>query len=414
MKSFTFSSSLFFSLKNNSFLFLWLSQFFSFTAKQLQLMLLFWIILETTNSPGNVALVAFFYTIPMVLFGLFSGTLADKFQKNSVLKIVAFGGFVVSLITFFCFFLEFKDPWIIYLASFISGSAFPFEWTSSRSWVFELIGPKHLSNSMALETLVLKLGKTVGPVIGGILIYLVGAETGYIVVPILLAISFMFLFKTTSARKKTAPLNNNNSKTLLDILKTSMRDSHVLGVFLVTIIANMFLFPYVAMVPNIGRDILNISPFLIGLLLGADGIGSLLGSLIVASQKEIKNGARLFIYWALMRSLTRLLFSFSKIYLLSLFSLFLLGVSVSGFSAMQSTLVILKTEKNIHGKALGLLTMAMGFQPIGALIIGFFATLQGSLFAIQATSILCVCFLILASPLLFKHSNKQTLGSTVK
>ena len=224
----------------------------------------------------------------------------------------------------------------------------------------------------------------------------------------------MFLFKTTSARKKTAPLNNNNSKTLLDILKTSMRDSHVLGVFLVTIIANMFLFPYVAMVPNIGRDILNISPFLIGLLLGADGIGSLLGSLIVASQKEIKNGARLFIYGALMSSLTLVLFSFSKIYLLSLFSLFLLGVSVSGFSAMQSTLVILKTEKNIHGKALGLLTMAMGFQPIGALIIGFFATLQGSLFAIQATSILCVCFLILASPLLFKHSNKQTLGSTVK
>ena len=69
-------------------------------------MFLFWIILETTNSPGNVALVAFFYTIPMVLFGLFSVTLADKFQKNSVLKIVAFGGFVVSLITFFCFFLE--------------------------------------------------------------------------------------------------------------------------------------------------------------------------------------------------------------------------------------------------------------------------------------------------------------------
>ena len=414
MKSFTFSSSLFFSLKNNSFLFLWLSQFFSFTSKHLQLMLLFWIILETTNSPGNVALVAFFNTVPMVLFGLFSGTLADKFQKNAVLKVVAFSGFVVSLITFFCFFLEFKDPWIIYLASFISGSAFPFEWTSSRSWVFELIGPKHLSNSMALETLVLKLGKAVGPVIGGILIYLIGAEAGYIAVPILLAISFMFLLKTPSSHKKTLPKKDNTSKTLLDVLKTSMRDSHVLGVFLVTIIVNMFLFPYVAMVPNIGRDVLNTTPFFIGLLLGADGIGSLVGALIVASRKEIKNGARLFIYGALISSLTLVLFSFSKIYFLSLISLFILGIAVSGFSTMQSTLVILNTQKNIHGKALGILTMAMGFHPIGALIIGFFATLQGSQFAIQATSVLCVCFLVVVSPLLLKPSNKQTSGSRVR
>ena len=408
MKSTRLTSSLFFSLKNNNFLFLWLSQFFSFAAKHLQLMLLFWIILETTNSAGNVALVAFFNTVPMVLFGVFSGTIADKFQKNSVLKIVAFGGFAVSLITFFCFYLEFKDPWIIYLASFISGSAFPFEWTSSRSWVFELIGPKHLANSMALETLVLKLGKAVGPVIGGVLIYLIGAEAGYIAVPILLAISFMFLLKTTSSLKKTSSPKDNNSKKLLDVLKTSMRDSHVLGVFLVTIIVNMFLFPYVAMVPNIGRDVLNITPFFIGLLLGADGIGSLVGALIIASQKEIKNGVRLFIYGALISSLTLVLFSFSKIYLLSLLSLFILGVSVSGFSTMQSTLVILKTQKNVHGKALGILTMAMGFHPIGALIIGFFATLQGSLFAIQASSILCVCFLVVVSPLLLKNTNKQS------
>jgi len=377
-------------------------------------MLLFWIILETTNSPGNVALVAFFNTIPMVLFGLFSGTIADKFQKNDVLKIVAFGGFAVSLITFFCFFLEFKAPWIIYLASFMSGSAFPFEWTSSRSWVFELIGPKHLSNSMALETLVLKLGKAVGPVLGGVLIYLIGAEAGYIAVPILLAISFIFLLKTASSLKKPPSPKDNNSKNLLDILKTSMRDSHVLGVFLVTIIVNMFLFPYVAMVPNIGRDVLNITPIFIGLLLGADGIGSLVGALIVASQKEIKNGVRLFIYGSLISSLALVLFSFSKIYFLSLFSLFILGAAVSGFSTMQSTLVILKTPKNIHGKALGILTMAMGFHPVGALIIGFFANLQGSLFAIQASSLLCVCFLLFASPLLLKYSNKQTLGSSTR
>ena len=118
----------------------------------------------------------------------------------------------------------------------------------------------------------------------------------------------MFLLKTPSSHKKTLPKKDNTSKTLLDVLKTSMRDSHVLGVFLVTIIVNMFLFPYVAMVPNIGRDVLSTTPFFIGLLLGADGIGSLVGALIVASRKEIKNGARLFIYGGLISSVTLVLF----------------------------------------------------------------------------------------------------------
>ena len=79
---------------------------------------------------------------------------------------------------------------------------------------------------------------------------------------------------------------------------------------------------------------------------------------------------RVFLYGSLASLVALLLFSMSKWYLLSLPLLLLLGIGTSGFGTMQSTIVLLVSKPEIRGRALGVVTLAIGAGPIGALTVG--------------------------------------------
>ena len=97
-----------------------------------------------------------------------------------------------------------------------------------------------------------------------------------------------------------------------------------------------------------------------------------------------------------------LFFGVSDSYILAYFALLIAGIGVSGFATMQSTIVLITARENVRGRALGVITLGIGTQPIGALIIGALASFQGPVFAVTIHSTLAIILVSLVAVLFRK------------
>jgi MFS family permease len=151
---------------------------------------------------------------------------------------------------------------------------------------------------------------------------------------------------------------------------------------MITVLMNLLLFPYQQMVPVIARDILDVGPGLMGVLMSAEGIGALFGAVAIASSGNLKFQGRVYMAGSMLAMTALLLFSFSHWYALSLPLLMVMGLGAAGFGTMQATIVMLVAREEMRGRALGVTSLAIGTMPLGALMIGGVASAVSPTFAI--------------------------------
>jgi predicted MFS family arabinose efflux permease len=164
------------------------------------------------------------------------------------------------------------------------------------------------------------------------------------------------------------------------------RSPVIRGVVAVTLVMNLLGFPYQNMVPVIAKQVLGLGPQLTGLLLAADGLGALMASLLVASRRRVNGTGRLFAIGSVLVMTAVMLFSFSGWYLLSFVLLFLAGTGIACFATMQSSLVLTSASDAMRGRAMGVLMLAIGFGPLGALQVGALASAVGASTAVAMST----------------------------
>ena len=185
------------------------------------------------------------------------------------------------------------------------------------------------------------------------------------------------------------PLNQKAESYFL-LLKEGLiivkKSPQLIGVYLVTIILNICGFPYASMVPVLGRDVYKVEPALIGILSAAEGAGAFVGALVVAFlirpswfNKVYTIGALTFISGIFCLSLV-------DKYFLGISILWVAGLGMAGFGAMQSTLVLTLAPKNARSRLMGVLSVCIGCAPIGLLNLGLLADLFGAQIALTIIS----------------------------
>lgn len=142
---------------------------------------------------------------------------------------------------------------------------------------------------------------------------------------------------------------------------------------MITVIMNIWGLPYVAMVPVIGAEELNISAFPIGLLLSSEGIGALLGSLLAATYAKPGQFNKIYLYGSALLIASVVAFSQSDHYALSLVFTFAAGMGIAGFTTMQATLPYVQSDPAMRARVMGVLAVCIGSGPIGMLHLGLLA-----------------------------------------
>jgi MFS family permease len=371
-------------LRDGAFLRVWLSGATAGVLRWLELLAISVYVLEATGSPFLVALMTFLRMAPMFLFGIPAGALADRHDRKRLLLIgllaLAVAAAALALLALQgCIAL-----WHIAAGAFLNGMFWASEFPVRRIMLGEIAGAGRLSRAMALESATSNATRMLGPALGGVLMETTGLS-GVYALGALLYLACASLVLPIAYRSAGAA----GSASLLAMLQDGWRFARsqrlIVGTLAVTVIVNLWGFAYITMVPVIGERVLGLSPALIGALMSAEGLGAVIGALLVARFDRPRQYTRIYTGSSAAFLLGVLAFALSAWLPLSFALILFCGIAIAGFAVMQSTLVFLAAPAAVRSRVMGLLTVAIGAGPIGMLYVGLLADRLGA-----ANAVICL------------------------
>jgi MFS family permease len=388
------------AFENRGYVRLWLANFLLYTSRWMQMTLLAWLILDLTDSPFLVALVGFFSSAPMFLLGLLGGVLADRVHRQRLLSLTQGTNVASSCMLTLLLSTGVVQVWHAYMAILITGACWALDTPSRRAVIYDLLGLEGVTNAVALDSVGMNASRMCGPALAGVLITLTGVTGGYVVITLFCSIAWMLLW---SLRIPQGPRPERRQQSgwrnLLEGFRFVRENQTIKATLYITVVMNVLLFPYVQMVPIIARDILHVDAALMGVLQAAEGLGALVGAVLIASAVRLNYHGRVFLGGSLLALVGLLVFSMSRWYILSLPVLLLLGLGTAGFGAMQSTIILLAAREEMRGRALGVLSLAIGTGPFGSLLMGATASAIHPVFTIRMSALLGIvslaCIMVL-------------------
>ena len=353
----------------------------------MQMTLLGWFVLVETDSPWLVGLVGFFGMIPMFVLGILGGVLADAVDRRRLLLMTQAVTFLSLLTLSTLMLLDLAVYWHVYPAILVMGVAWALDMPSRRSLIHDLLGRRRVTNGVALDSMGMSASMMIGPATAGALIDRVGVPGGYTVVTVMVAISIALLTRLRTGQARPQQQQPGILRNLADGIRYVAGHRTLRAMVLITVLANLLMFPYMHMVPVMARDVLGVGPVLMGLLQAAPGMGSFAGAIAIASLPAVSHHGRIMLGGTLTAFAALLVFSQSTVYAFSLPTLLVMGIGVSGFGSMQAAMTMLLAPKEMRGKALGVVSLAIGSGPFGALIVSSVADEYGPALAISAIAI---------------------------
>lgn len=380
------------AFENPTYRVLWPSGFFFYSTRWMQVVLLGWFVLELTDSALRVALVGFFIAVPLFILGPVGGLLADSSHRRTILRGTQAANAVAIVATTVLLYFGHVAYWHAYLVVLVSGVAWALENPTRRSIMLDLHGRAGLANAMALEAAAMNASRMVGPALAGLLIALIDVRGGYIVASAFAVIAVASVWWLKLDLPSRAPaVKQSVMRNLAQGIAYVRSDQTILAVIAITVIMNLFLYPYLQIMPVIARDVLHVGPGHMGVMQAMDGLGALVGAVLIASAASgIRRHGLVFVGGAAISIVMLLAFSFAKSFGISLPLLLILGLGTSGFSAMQATIVILVAREELRGRVLGVVSLAIGTGPLGALLIGGVADATSPAFAIRLNAIIAI------------------------
>ena len=271
------------AFRHRGFQLLWPANFFAYIARWMQMTMLIWLVLEMTGSPFLVALVGFFGMIPLLLFGAVGGVLADWVDRRKLLKLTQFINLAAGIVMLALLLTDMVQYWHSYFIVLASGLGWAFDMPARRSLVLDVTGRVGVTNAMALDSVGMHASRMIGPAFAGVLIQTTGVAGGYFVIIALYIISLAFLMGLRLPPREIQPTSHNIARNLVEGFVYIRANRVLLATVVVTVLMNLLLFPYMQMVPIIAKETLNVGPGLMGILMGADGLGAIIGSIAIAS-----------------------------------------------------------------------------------------------------------------------------------
>jgi len=361
-----------------------------------------WLVLELTDSPSQVALTGIYLMMPLFLLGFFAGGLADRFSKKWLLfgtNALAFLGAVAMALVIV---VGTVQPWQAFLYMFISGVTMAMKTPARQSYISELFGAEQLSRAVSLDSVVMTGTWLLGPALGGWLIDFASYRGVFITIVVLSSIGTVLLLflHSDTARSTTGQDEAKTTVGLPEAARQIWASQTFRAVLIGTVVVTLFGFSYRTLVSVFARDVLGVDSTLYGLMGSASGLGSLIGSLIIASVR-VRKPSLLFAAGIALLLVSVLLFSFSSVYPLSLFALFAIGIGSSILTTMQYTIALQSVTPDLRGRATGSLSLVIGFSPLGIYTIGYLAETigpQSALALMTVTGIILMGLLTLRFP----------------
>jgi MFS family permease len=244
--------------------------------------------------------------------------------------------------------------------------------TTRQSFWVEMIEDKEdLGNAIALNSSMYNGARVVGPAFAGIVIAAVGEGICFL----LNGISYIAIIIALLAMKLSPKVQEAGKTNFMQGLKEGIKYASgilpirytLLLLALISFIAN----PYLVLMPVVAKEVLGRGAQVLGYLVTCSGLGALTGAIFIASQKSNRNLANFIFGGAFISGIGFIVFSISKVLLLSLISVFVISFGIMMIVAFCNILIQTVVDDDKRGRVMALHVLAlMGMTPFGNLLLG--------------------------------------------
>jgi len=366
----------------------------------MQMMSRGYLIYELTRSATILGVIMAAAAIPALITGLFAGVLADRLEKKRIIQGTQLVSSFLAL-SIGTLIISGTISWQYLLAaSVVQGTLMPMLMPARHSIAPLLVGRERLMNAMALNSMLMSSSNLLGPTLAGGLIATIGIGRAYYIMAGL-NIGALFLTARLPALRRKDPTGLQRP-TILDGLKEGFRyvggNRTILLLLILAIFTMILSMPIRFVLPIFAKDIFDVGPTKLGLMLSAMGIGSLGGAVIIATIGRFSRRGLILMCSGLISGGILLGFSvisyLMPIFWLALACLLVVGLMQSTRMTLNNTLVLEYSEEQYRGRVISLSGMGMAVMPAGVLPLTIVTEYVGAPLALGMMSMLLVLITI--------------------
>jgi predicted MFS family arabinose efflux permease len=330
-----------------------------------------WLIYRLSHSSFLLGLDQFLAGLPIFLFTLIGGVVADRFERRKILLVsqyiqMASAGILTVLVA-----ADVVHVWEILCLSFVSGLAQAFGGPAYQALIPTLVEREDMPNAIALNSIQFNLAVTVGPALAGITLARLGEKWCFG----LNAVSFLapiVSLSIISARFMPEVTGESMMNSLKQGFQFIWRHGSMVGLIILAFLMTFLSMPMRTYIPVFVKDIFHRGPETYGNLLSLMGVGSICGSLFVASLGNISRKGQFALSMLIFLGAGIAGFSLSKMLPVSYAMLVLVGASMMAVFATVTSLVQLIITNEMRGRVMSVYNFAFrGGMPMGNLVSGW-------------------------------------------
>ena len=380
-------------IKSINFRFLIFANAFAFLGWVIRNLLVNWYILEETNSTTFVGLFAAIPSLIMFFCGPLGGQLADKYQRKSIFIITRLSACMIFFFLALSIHIEFYVMYIIFICLILVGIQESMEAPAERTLIVDIVGLRYITLGNSITEFINSFLSSVGPLIIAILLLSVESVKLFWSLPLVYIISLFFAvllfvnFKNPTFDQDE--IINEKSKSLKEGLRYSFNN---INIRILLILAGTVFFWGVSqpLIPKIARDILKVGESGYGILIAAEGIGWMLGSILLPLYPKLFRNSKSIVICITIYALSMILLVISTNFVISIISLIVGGV----FHVLWWTVIIILLQNladNFYrGRVIGLFFTFVQLTGLGFIIGGWSGEILGILNTIIISSVLLI------------------------
>jgi MFS family permease len=378
------------AFSSRDFRVLWLGAFTSTVGTWMQKVAQSWLVFALTGSTFFLGLDDFLGQLPILLFTLIGGVIADRHDRRRLLL----GSQCVQMVSAFVLaglvYWEAVHVWHILTLSFVTGVAQAFGGPAYQSLIPSLIKKEHLPNAIALNSIQFNLARVIGPLLAGATLAAWGTAACFG----LNGLSFLVVILALASLgvKHVPPSTRDGLRTELRAGLSYVRGQHALvGLTTLAFLVTFLGLPLLTFLPVIAKEVFQQDMGGYSRMMAWSGGGAVSGALVVAWLGKFRHMGRTLLGVQILFGLLVIAFAASGVLRLSELLLFAAGGALIMVFSLTSSLVQLIVPDRLRGRVMGLYMVAFrGGMPLGSLAAGYAATRVPAPWVLAANGVLLV------------------------
>jgi len=317
-------------------------------------------------------------SLPLLLFGLWAGVWADRFDRRKILIGTQAAAMILAFILAALVWTKTVQLWQVYVLSFLLGCVGALDFPAQQAFLGDLSGITNVRKAIVLNAIIFQIGRMLGPALAGFVVGAIGVAMAFF----LNGLSFIAVIISliiVRAHQVRLPGGDNPLRAVLDGLRFIKGERHIQELILLATLVTFFGISLLSFFPALAADVLHGDAQTLGILLASSGAGALVGATIVAplaqTTRRIGRTLGLAVIWV---GCWWIAVSFSRILPVTMACVFLVSIAMPTVMTTVNGLLQVMAPPKMRGRLLSaFIIVSFGIQPIAALIIGYFAALLG-------------------------------------